>query len=355
MSYNSFGDFFTITTFGESHGKAVGVIIDGIPSNIEIDIENIKYHLARRRPGQSDITTPRKEKDSPIVLSGLYEGKTTGAPLTIIIENQDIQSKDYDSVANCYRPSHSDYSWEKRYTIRDHRGGGRSSGRETVARVIAGAIALQLLKQKGISVCAYTTQIGDIYVNSFDKSVIEKNSMRACDLEASLKMEELVKNVALKGDSVGGVIECRIDNMIAGIGDPIFEKIDANLAKAIFSIGAVKAFEIGLGFKAALQYGSTYNDSQTKTGYLSNNGGGIEGGVTNGNQIIFRAAIKPTPSISLPQKTLTTSNQECSIQIQGRHDPCICPRIVPVIEAMSAIVILNALMSYNASCLFKTK
>lgn len=353
MSANSFGNFFTITTFGESHGEAIGVVIDGMPSNICLDLENIQHHLNRRRPGQNHLTTPRSEADTITVLSGLFEGKTTGAPLAIIVKNQNVQSRDYDNIANCYRPSHSDYSWEARYGVRDHRGGGRSSGRETVARVIGGAVAMQLLSKLGISIYAYTTQVGNIKASSFDKSVIEQNPLRACDLAASKKMEELVSDLAIKGDSVGGIIECKIDNIAAGFGDPVFEKIDANLAKAIFSIGAVKGFEIGLGFEAATKYGSAYNDMRRATGYLSNNGGGIEGGVTNGNQIIFRAAIKPTPSISPPQKTIDKNGNECEISIKGRHDPCICPRVVPVIESMSGLVILNAIMSYSSTSIFK--
>ena len=339
MSGNSFGKIFKITTFGESHGEAVGVVIDGIPSNTVVSTEYIQRELDRRKPGQSSITTQRKEADQVHILSGVFEGRSTGMPVCLVLYNKDQRPGDYDKIKDLFRPGHADYTFHKKYGIRDHRGSGRASGRETAGRVAAGAIAKKLLTENGIEVIAYTLEVGGIRCENFDPDVIENNIVRACDENAADKMTQLIKSIAEEGDSIGGIIECRIKGLKPGLGEPVFDKIDAELAKAMISVGGVKGIEFGAGFKAAQMKGTEHNDQMDASGFCSNNAGGILGGISNGNEIVFRVVVKPTSSISKPQKTIDTNGKEQSISTEGRHDPCICPRVVPVIEAMACIVV----------------
>ncbi|MFW6248217.1 MAG: chorismate synthase [Bacteroidota bacterium] len=352
MSGNSFGKAFTITTFGESHGDAIGVIIDGVPSNIEIKSELIQKELDRRKPGQSSITTQRKESDKVHILSGLFNGKTTGTPVCLVLYNSDQRPKDYDKIKSLFRPGHADYTYYKKYGNRDYRGSGRASGRETAARVAAGAIAKQLLNPKGIKTVAYTLESGGIRCNRYDEEAIEKNIIRACDPDAAQKMIEKIEALAAEGDSTGGIIECRIIGAEAGLGEPVFDRLDADLAKAMLSIGAVKGIEFGKGFEAARMKGSEHNDEMDASGFRTNNAGGILGGLSNGNQILFRAAVKPTSSISKAQQTIDITGKEQTVSTEGRHDPCICPRIVPVIEAMANLVIIDHVLRNNQTTFF---
>jgi chorismate synthase len=339
MPGNTFGEAFRITTFGESHGKAVGVIIDGVTPGVELEESEIQHELDRRKPGQSSVTTPRKETDTVHIMSGTFEGKTTGTPLMLLLYNQDMRPEAYDAIKDLYRPGHADFTYEQKYHIRDFRGSGRASGRETAARVAAGAVAKKLLIGRGIRITAYTLRAAGIGCETIDLTEIEKNPMRAADPVAAAEMVRRVIALAEEGNSVGGIVECVIEGVEAGIGDPVFEKLDAELARAVMSIGAVKGIEIGSGFAAADMRGDEHNDWRDATGFLSNNAGGIIGGISTGQTIVFRAAIKPTSSISTPQKTIDRYGKEAEIITEGRHDPCICPRIVPVIESMAAIVI----------------
>ncbi len=342
MSGNSYGNIFKITTFGESHGEALGVIIDGTPAGYEISIDEIQKDMDRRKPGQSKVTTPRKESDTIKVLSGMFEGKTTGTPLTLVLFNQNTRSKDYGDLVDKFRPGHGDWSYFSKYNgVRDWRGGGRSSGRETAARTAAGSVAKQLLKSMNIDIHAYTKVAGGIKCETYDRDEIEKNIMRACDPIAAQKMVTKVEKLMEEHDSMGGIVECQIKNLPPGIGEPVFDKLDAELAKAIMSLGTVKGFEVGSGFDCANLTGKEQNDQRVKKGFLTNNAGGIVAGISTGQEVIFRAAIKPTPSISQEQKTVDKEGNTTSVTIHGRHDPCICPRIVPVIEAMAAVVILD--------------
>ena len=318
---NTFGRSFRCTTFGESHGKAVGAVIDGCPPGIELFESDIQPLLDRRRPGQSDLTSPRKEPDRVEILSGTFEGRTTGTPIALMVRNVEFQSADYDRMAGIFRPGHADYTWQKKYGIRDYRGGGRSSGRETVARVAAGAVAMKCLSRHNIS-------IGSTIVEIHGKTI-------PCD------MEEEIRNAIAAGDSVGGVVEICACNCPPGLGDPVFGKLDALIAQAMMSIGAVKGVEIGDGFCAARVFGSEQNDQMGESGFLSNHAGGILGGISNGNDIVVRIAVKPTPSISSPQKTVDITGRETEIVIEGRHDPCIVPRIAPVAESMLALVLMD--------------
>ncbi|MBN2651474.1 MAG: chorismate synthase [Spirochaetales bacterium] len=341
MSGNSYGKIFKVTTFGESHGRAIGVIVDGVPANIDIDVEKIQYDLDRRRPGQSRVSTARKESDKVEILSGVFEGKSTGTPIAMAIFNEDQLSKDYSNIAELFRPGHADYTFFKKYGIRDYRGGGRSSGRETAARVAAGAIAKMALAKVGVSIVAWVGQVGPIICQSHDESEIENNIMRAPDPVAAADMEKYVVKAKKDGDSCGGVVECRIRGLEAGLGEPVFDKLDAKLAQAALSIGTVKGIEFGAGFKVAEMYGSQNNDEITASGFKSNNSGGILGGISNGDEVVFRIAVKPTASIYKKQTTVDQNNVEQKFLIKGRHDPCICPRVVPVIEAMSAITVFD--------------
>ena len=342
---NTFGEIFKITTFGESHGPALGVVIDGVPPNISICESDIQFDLDRRRPGQSNITTQRKEKDKAEILSGVLSGKTTGTPLTILIRNEDHKSKDYDNIKDILRPGHADYTFLKKYGIRDHKGGGRASGRETICRVAAGAIAKKILRDLNINIVTYTLAINGIYAKTFDYSVIEKNLVRSPDLTASNEMIDAIEHAKNNGDSVGGIVEAIVKGCPVGLGDPVFNKLDALLSHAIMSIGSIKAIEFGSGFKCAQMLGSDHNDKlytdADKIRTITNHAGGILGGISNGETIVIRAAIKPTSSIAQSQQTITTDNQTTQINIEGRHDPCLTPRIIPVVEAMIAITILD--------------
>lgn len=342
MSGNTLGEIFRITTFGESHGPALGVVIDGCPAGLELSEADIQPALDRRRPGQSSVTTPRQEADQVEILSGLFEGKTTGTPLALIIRNQQMRSKDYSAIKDLYRPGHADAPWEARFGHRDYRGGGRSSGRETAARVAAGAVAQKLLAQGGITITAWTQRAAGISCQTFQADQIEKNPLRAPDPQAAAAMQKVIEERAAQGDSSGGIIACSVEGLPAGWGNPVFDKADALLARAMLSLGAVKAFEIGEGFAAADLTGSQMNDQRTaESGYLSNHSGGTLGGITSGQPLRFRIAVKPTPSITLPQQTLDRRGRDQSIATHGRHDPCICPRLVPVVEAMTALVLAD--------------
>lgn len=341
MNANTFGHSLSITTFGESHGQAIGVVIDGLESGFTIDTEHLKEQMDRRRPGKNPLGTSRDESDEVTILSGVFEGKTTGAPLAIIIENKHHRSEDYSQISRLFRPGHADYTWHKKFGIRDWRGGGRSSGRETAARVAAGAIAMQILNTKGIEIIAYCIQIGNIIATKRDLHVIGLHPAQAPDEEAAIKMEIEINEAKKACDSIGGIVECLVTGVPAGLGEPVFDKLEALLAHAILSIGATKGIEFGEGFKAASMRGSQHNDQMDDSGFLSNHAGGINGGISNGQPILFRTAVKPTASISLPQKTLDISGNIRDIVVEGRHDPCICPRIVPVVEAMTALTILD--------------
>lgn len=349
MAGSTFGNIFKITTWGESHGKGIGVVVDGCPAGMELSETDIQLYLNRRKPGQSRYTTQRKEADAVEILSGVFEGKTTGTPISMVVYNQDQRSRDYGDIAHYYRPGHADYTFDAKYGFRDYRGGGRSSGRETIGRVAAGAVAAKFLNQLGITCITYTKSIGPIEIRSFDAETICQNPLSMPDSDAALKAEEFLKSCMQNKDSAGGVIECVINGIPAGLGDPVFEKLDANLAKAILSIGAVKGFEIGDGFQAAYAKGSDNNDSfrTTKTGAIgktTNHSGGTLGGISDGSSIVFRAAVKPTPSISSPQKTVNQAGEEIEISIHGRHDPIIAPRATVVVESMALLTIADALL-----------
>ena len=303
MAGNSFGDLFRITTFGESHGEAVGVIVDGVPSGLPLSEEDIQKELDRRKPGQSDVSTPRKESDTVHILSGVFQGKTTGTSIGMVIYNENSRSSDYDNLKDLFRPGHADFTYNAKYGLRDWRGGGRSSGRETAGRVAAGAIARKILGLKGIRILAYTKEAAGIKCRTFVPGEIEKNPMRACDPEAAAEMVKVIERIRAEKDSAGGIIECRISGVPAGLGDPVFGKLDAELAKAALSLGAVKGFEIGSGFACAAMRGSEHNDQMGPEGFLTNNAGGVLGGISTGEEILFRVAVKPTASIEKAQKT----------------------------------------------------
>jgi chorismate synthase len=339
MAGSSFGQLFRLSTFGESHGGAVGVVLDGAPPGLELTETDIQKELDRRKPGQSSVTTPRQEPDTIHLMSGVFEGKTTGTPILMILYNKDAQSSAYDDIKEKFRPGHADFTYLKKYGIRDYRGSGRASGRETAARVAAGAVAKKILAGRGVAITAWTQRCAGIECETVDFSVIEKNPMRAADLNAAAKMVPIIEKLAAEGDSTGGIIECRISGVAAGLGEPVFDKLEADLAKAIMSIGAVKGFEVGLGFRAVDLHGSEHNDAMDSRGFKTNNAGGILGGISTGEDIVFRVAVKPTSSISKVQKTVNKTGEEVDIQTIGRHDPSICPRVVPVIEAMAAIVL----------------
>ncbi len=346
MAGNTFGQAFRVTTFGESHGAALGCIIDGVPAGLTIDEEFLQKEMDRRKPGTTGnaAVTARKEDDKAEILSGVFEGKSTGTPVAIIIRNTNQISKDYSNIMDKFRPGHADFTFFQKYGIRDYRGGGRSSGRETCARVAAGAIAKLFLKEKGITIRAYTKKALGIESNpdNYMEENIEANFFRCPDMDAAKKMEKAVEELAAKGDSAGGIIECVVKGLPAGLGETVFDKADALLAHGILSIGAVKGIEFGAGFEAADLYGSQNNDPMTAGGkFLSNNAGGILGGMTNGNDLVFRAAVKPVPSIYQKQQTVNTNLEPVEIEIKGRHDVCLCPRIVPVVEAMTAITIAD--------------
>lgn len=345
---NIFGKLFSITTFGESHGPAIGVVIDGCPAGLEIDEAFIQTELDRRKPGQSKITTQRKEDDTFKILSGVFEGKATGTPIAIVIENQDQRSKDYSHIAETFRPSHADYTYEAKYGIRDYRGGGRSSARETAARVAAGAIAKLFLKNLGVEISAFVSQVGEIkapHYTSLDLSKTEDNIVRCPDAKTAEDMISLIDQVRLDRDTIGGIVTCVVKNTPVGLGQPVFDKLHAELGKAMLSINAVKGFEYGSGFEGIKQRGSQHNDEfyneggkiKTKT----NHSGGIQGGISNGEDIYFNVAFKPVATIMQDQQTVNKSGEETTVSGKGRHDPCVVPRAVPIVEAMAALVLID--------------
>jgi len=358
MAGNNYGTIFKLTTFGESHGKAIGGIIDGCPAGITLDLEDVQRDLDRRKPGQSELTTQRKESDSVEWLSGIFEGKTTGTPIAFLIKNKDYRSRDYNNIKDVFRPSHADFVYSEKYGIRDYRGGGRSSARETACRVAAGGVAKQLLKEKDIEIRAFVSQIGklqaEVNLDAFDMNMPE-NDLRCPDEKATDQMRELLTKTKEEGDTLGGIITCLIKNVPTGLGEPVFDKLHAELGKAMLSINAVKGFEIGSGFWGAEMKGSEHNDSfrNTDKGVRTdtNFSGGIQGGISNGMDIVFRVAFKPVASIGKPQKTISDKGEDRNIEVKGRHDPCVVPRAVPIVEAMAALVLADFELRNRASIL----
>ncbi len=344
MAGNSIGNIFTLTTFGESHGPAIGGIIDGCPAGLSIDFEAIRNEMQRRKPGQSAIVTQRKEEDAVHFLSGIFEGKTTGTPIGFTIQNTDQKSKDYSHIKDIYRPSHADFTYDKKYGIRDYRGGGRSSARETACRVVAGAIAKQLLKN--IKITAYVSSVGEMELTKsyfeVDFSEIEKNPVRCPDAEMASKMEDYIKSIRKEGDTIGGTVSCVIQNVPVGLGEPVFDKLHAELGKAMLSINAVKGFEYGSGFAGTKMKGSEHNDIfETDSSTKTNHSGGIQGGISNGEDIYFKVAFKPVATIMQKQETIDNKGNKATAEGKGRHDPCVVPRAVPIVEAMAALVIAD--------------
>ncbi len=356
MAGNTIGQLFRLTTFGESHGAAIGGIVDGCPAGLDLDLDAVQADLDRRRPGQSDLTTQRNESDTVQFLSGIFEGRTTGSPIAFLIKNKDQHSKDYDALKEVYRPSHADYTYEAKYGHRDHRGGGRSSARETASRVAAGAIARQLLAVQGISVKAFVSDIAEAHL---DKSLEEldlslpENELRCPDEKTAAEMRRLIEAARDSGDTLGGIVTLVAKGVPPGLGEPVFDKLHADLGKAMLSINAVKGFETGSGFSAAAMRGSAHNDSfeknEGKTSTRTNHSGGIQGGISNGMDIVCRVAFKPVASIRQKQDTLTRTGESTEIQIEGRHDPCVVPRAVPIVEAMAALVLADHLLRNRTS------
>lgn len=353
MAGNTFGHIFKITTFGESHGKGLGVIIDGCPSGIPVSEEEIQQDLDRRRPGQSRIVTQRREKDKIQILSGVFEGVTTGTPIGMIILNEDQKSKDYNHIKDSFRPSHSDYTYETKYGHRDYRGGGRSSARETAMRVAAGSVAKAILKRFGVTIRGYVSQVGSLKVSDdptqLDLSLTESNIVRCPDPGKAKEMEDLIMVTRKNGDTIGGVVTCVIENTPVGLGEPVFMKLQAELARAVMSINACKGFEIGSGFEGVKMNGSEHNDEfytdedgkvRTRTNYS----GGVQGGISNGMPIYFRAAFKPVSTIMRPQTSIDKEGKEVTVDGRGRHDPCVVPRAVPIVEAMAALTLVDHLL-----------
>lgn len=347
---NSFGKIYRLTTFGESHGAAVGGVIDGMPAGVEIDLDEVQRRLDRRRPGQSAIVTARDEKDRVKILSGLFEGKSTGTPVGFIVENADQHSGDYDNMRHLFRPSHADYTYTAKYGLRDHRGGGRSSARETISRVVGGAFAMQALAGAGVSVYAYTSRVGDIALDDdytlYDPSLIETNAVRCPDPEKAAAMERLISEVKKDGDTIGGIVTCVIKGVPVGLGSPAFGKLHSRLGEAMLSINAAKGFEYGMGFAGACRRGSEMIDVFANDGgrihTLTNHSGGIQGGISNGEDIYFKVAFKPVATLLKEVATVDDAGNAATLKARGRHDPCVLPRAVPVVEAMAAMVILDA-------------
>ena len=344
MAGNTFGNFFKLTTFGESHGEAIGGVIDGCPAGVSIDLVAIENQMLRRRPGQSTIVTQRKEADTVRFLSGIFEGKTTGSPIGFIIENTNQKSADYTHIKDSYRPSHADYTFDKKYGHRDYRGGGRSSARETACRVAAGAIASQLLG--AIAITGYVSSVGDLSLDTpyqvLDFNTVDSNVVRCPDAEMASKMIAKIKEVKKQGDTIGGIITCVIQNVPVGLGEPVFDKLHAQLGKAMLSINAVKGFEFGSGFKGATMNGSEHNDLFNQDGTTKSNlSGGVQGGISNGMDIYFRVAFKPVATIMQKQQTINSKGEKVEMQGKGRHDPCVVPRAVPIVEAMAALTIAD--------------
>ena len=344
MAGSTFGNYFKLTTFGESHGEAIGGVIDGCPAGVSIDLVAIENQMLRRRPGQSTIVTQRKEADTVRFLSGIFEGKTTGSPIGFIIENNNQKSADYTHIKDSYRPSHADYTFDKKYGYRDYRGGGRSSARETACRVAAGAIASQLLG--AIAITGYVSSVGDLTLEKpyqeLDFNTVDSNVVRCPDAEMASKMIAKIKEVKKQGDTIGGIITCVIQNVPVGLGEPVFDKLHAQLGKAMLSINAVKGFEFGSGFKGATMNGSEHNDLFNQDGTTKSNlSGGVQGGISNGMDIYFRVAFKPVATIMQKQQTINSKGEKIEMQGKGRHDPCVVPRAVPIVEAMAALTIAD--------------
>ena len=352
MAGNSFGTIFRLTTFGESHGTAIGGIIDGCPAGIMLDLKKVQDELDKRRPGQSAIVTQRKEPDTVEFLSGIFEGKSTGTPIGFIIKNSNQKSADYSHIQDSYRPSHADYTYDEKYGIRDYRGGGRSSARETACRVVGGAIAKQIIPE--ISFSTYTHSVGDIYIRQeyqdLDLSLIESNPVRCPDPHSAEKMEALIREIRSQGDTIGGIVQCIIKNVPKGLGEPVFNKLHAELGNAMLSINAVKGFEFGSGFKGTEMKGSEHNDLFNRDGStVTNLSGGIQGGISNGMDIHFKVAFKPVATIMQKQQTINTKGEQVEMQGKGRHDPCVVPRAVPIVEAMAALVLADFFLQNKTS------
>lgn len=354
---NTFGNIFTLTTFGESHGPAIGGVVDGMPAGIDIDMEFIQSELNRRRPGQSKITTSRNEADQVELLSGVFEGKSTGCPIGFIVRNTNQHSNDYENMRDVFRPSHADYTYYNKYGIRDHRGGGRSSARITISRCVGGALAKLALRQMGINITAYTSQVGDIAVShnysTLDFNEIERNPVRCPDPDKAQEMEQLITEVKAEGDTIGGIITCVVKGCPVGIGEPEFGKLQAMLGAAMLGINAAKGFEYGEGFGCVTSRGSQQNDiftsNNNKVSTLTNHSGGIQGGISNGEDIYFRVAFKPVATILQEQPTVDKNGNKTSLCVHGRHDPCVLPRAVPVVEAMAAMTILENIILNNCT------
>jgi len=347
MAANTYGRLLRLTTFGESHGAGIGGVLDGCPPGIELNLEAIQYELSRRRPGQSAIVTQRKEPDEVQFFSGLFEGKTTGTPIGFLVVNTNQKSDDYSHIKDVYRPSHADYTYDVKYGVRDYRGGGRSSARETISRVVGGAIAKQMMPN--IKINAFTSSVGDIFIDKpyqdLDFDLIESNAVRCPDAASAVRMEEYIKQIRKEGDTVGGTVTCVIQNVPAGLGEPVFDKLHAELGKAMLSINAVKGFEYGSGFCGAKMKGSEHNDLFNADGSTkSNSSGGIQGGISNGMDIYFRVAFKPVATIMQKQISIDNKGNEVEMQGKGRHDPCVVPRAVPIVEAMAALVIADFML-----------
>jgi len=357
MAGSSYGNVFRISTFGESHGAAIGVVVDGCPAGLAIDEGYIQSELDRRRPGQSAIVTQRKESDTVQILSGIFEGKSTGTPIAMVIPNTDARSQDYSHIADAFRPSHADFTWQSKFGMRDHRGGGRSSARETAARVAAGAIAKLFLMENGVSVSGYVSQVGQLKLGqpyqALNLLLTESNPVRCPDPEMAMQMEVLIREVRKAGDTIGGVVSCVIQNCPAGLGEPVFDKLHADLGKAILSINACKGFEYGSGFEGVALRGSEHNDAFYNDGGViktrTNHSGGIQGGISNGMDIYFRAAFKPVATIVAEQESVNEQGEPAVVTGKGRHDPCVLPRAVPIVEAMAALVVADHLLRGRTS------
>ncbi|MDO8955463.1 MAG: chorismate synthase [Deltaproteobacteria bacterium] len=341
MGGNSLGTLFKITTWGESHGKALGAVIDGCPPRMELSVEDIQKELERRRPGQGKGTSPRKEEDRVEILSGVYEGKTTGTPIALLIWNKDVDSEPYEELKDVFRPGHADFTYQAKYGIRDHRGGGRASARETVGRVAAGAVAKKVLKRENMDILAYTLELGGIRAEKMDYAEIENNALFCPDRDAAIRMAEKIEKTRLQGDTLGGIVEILVRGCPFGLGEPVFDKLEADLAKGLMSIGAIRGVEVGAGFRVARLLGSESNDPLIPGGFEKNDAGGILGGISTGADILLRVAVKPIPSISLEQKTIDSLRRPVSLKVRGRHDVAAIPRINPVCEAMVAIVLAD--------------
>jgi len=355
MGGNSFGTLFRITTWGESHGEALGVVIDGCPPRIELSNEDIQKELDRRKPGREKGSSPRKERDRVEILSGIFEGKTTGTPISLLIRNEDVDSGPYEEWKEVFRPGQADFTYQAKYGIRDYRGGGRASARETVGRVAAGAVAKRILEKEEIEIIAYTVELGGVRAEKVDYEEIERNALRCPDRNAANAMEKKIEEVKIQGDSLGGIVEILVRGCPPGLGEPVFDKLEADLAKALMSIGAVRGVEVGAGFRVLGMLGSQCNDPIGPKGFEKNDAGGILGGISNGADIVLRVAVKPIPSIRLEQKTVDQSMQPVSLKIKGRHDVSAIPRINPVCEAMVAIVLVDHLLRQKALSSFSRK